>query len=328
MGTTVSVIIPNFNHQSYLEQRIVTVLNQTYQNFEVILLDDCSSDKSCEIIEKYKSHPKVKHTVLNKINSGSTFNQWEKGIALASGEWIWIAESDDYADKSLLSTLVENTMKDNSIVLSYCQSFEVNETGQILRDMSWWTSDLDCSRWERGFINDGIDEINNSLLYKNTIPNASAVLFKKSIFQNIDKEYKSMKLCGDWFVWVQLLRTGKVAFSSKILNYFRKHSATTRNLNSTFKIKLMIEEELKVLREVEKNIKDKNKLKLQERRNSLLDSYLLYFTKNDALYFIFNYRSKSQYFPIQDLLLKYGSKSLNKLKIFFKKLLRPIIYFS
>src|SRR5215472_4105163 len=101
----VSVIIPNYNHARYLQQRIDTVLGQTFQDFEVILLDDCSTDESRSIISEYAKDPRVR-TEFNEVNSGSTFKQWNKGVRLARGEYVWIAESDDYADKRFLEKLV------------------------------------------------------------------------------------------------------------------------------------------------------------------------------------------------------------------------------
>ena len=92
----VTVIIPNYNHAKYLRQRIDTVLNQTYTSFEVIILDDCSTDNSKDIILSYKDNPHISNIVLNSENSGSTFKQWNKGFELAKGDYIWIAESDDY----------------------------------------------------------------------------------------------------------------------------------------------------------------------------------------------------------------------------------------
>ena len=56
---TVSVIVPNYCHAPYLEQRIESILQQTFQDFELILLDDCSTDGSREILERYRNHPKV-----------------------------------------------------------------------------------------------------------------------------------------------------------------------------------------------------------------------------------------------------------------------------
>ena len=74
----VSVIIPNYNHALYLQVRLDSVFNQTYQDFEVIILDDCSTDNSREIIEKYANNPKTSHIIFNDVNSGSTIKQWEK----------------------------------------------------------------------------------------------------------------------------------------------------------------------------------------------------------------------------------------------------------
>lgn len=75
---TVSVIVPNYCHAPYLEQRIESILQQTFQDFELILLDDCSTDGSREILERYRNHPKVSGIFYNERNSGSPFKQWKK----------------------------------------------------------------------------------------------------------------------------------------------------------------------------------------------------------------------------------------------------------
>src|SRR5690606_14670397 len=97
-GNLVSIILPNYNHASYLPDRLNSIFNQSYQNFEVIILDDCSRDVSLEILNIYKGHPKVSHFIANEVNSGSPFKQWQKGLKLAKGDFVWIAESDDYCD--------------------------------------------------------------------------------------------------------------------------------------------------------------------------------------------------------------------------------------
>ena len=91
----ISIIVPNYNHEKYLKQRLESVFNQTYSNFEVILLDDCSTDSSLNILAEYIKNSKVSHCIFNEANSGNTFIQWNKGISLAKGDYIWIAESDD-----------------------------------------------------------------------------------------------------------------------------------------------------------------------------------------------------------------------------------------
>ncbi len=76
----VSVIIPNYNHAHCLEARIQSVLGQRLSDFELILLDDASTDSSVMILDKYRSNPKTTQVLLNSVNSGSPFAQWQKGL--------------------------------------------------------------------------------------------------------------------------------------------------------------------------------------------------------------------------------------------------------
>ena len=78
----VSVIIPNYCHARYLKQRIDSVLAQTYSDIEVVLLDDCSTDSSREILESYRSHPRIKQIVYNDRNSGSAFAPFWRRTAI------------------------------------------------------------------------------------------------------------------------------------------------------------------------------------------------------------------------------------------------------
>lgn len=126
-----SVIIPNYNHAPFLRERIDSVLNQTFEDFEVILLDDKSKDDSCGILQSYASNPHVVHMVLNEENSGSTFKQWHKGFDLSKGKYIWIAESDDFANLHFLQKAFEIIEKENDVVLAYFKSNIVNENSVI-----------------------------------------------------------------------------------------------------------------------------------------------------------------------------------------------------
>ena len=119
----VSVIVPNYNHAPYLRQRLDSIFNQTFQDFEVIILDDCSTDNSKEVIEEYRNRSQVSHVVYNETNSGSPFKQWAKGFDLAQGEYIWIAESDDWAELNFLEKMFRILEKDDSLALAFCESF-------------------------------------------------------------------------------------------------------------------------------------------------------------------------------------------------------------
>ena len=79
----VSVVVPNYNYKRYLNLRIQSILQQTYQNIELILLDDASTDGSEEVLSDYQNHAKVSHILLNEHNTGNPFKQWFKGMQLA-----------------------------------------------------------------------------------------------------------------------------------------------------------------------------------------------------------------------------------------------------
>jgi glycosyltransferase involved in cell wall biosynthesis len=210
----VSVIIPNYNHANYLQQRIDSVLNQTYQDFELIILDDCSTDHSHKVLAAYKDHPKVSQIVFNERNSGSPFLQWEKGIALAKGEFIWIAESDDWCEPTLLEVLLQGIEQDPACVISYCQMYCINDKNDIK-----WQS------WHRCLseVVDSATFIEDYLAIKVSIYNASMAIFRKAAHAAVTKEYLEYKFSGDHLFWIQVAMQGKVHISGKLLNYFRKH---------------------------------------------------------------------------------------------------------
>ncbi|MDY6485564.1 glycosyltransferase [Acinetobacter faecalis] len=220
----ISVVVPCYNHASYLQARIESILNQTYQNFEVILLDDLSPDNSAEIILSYKSHPKVSHCIINEKNSGSTFAQWNKGVALAKGDLIWIAESDDVADLTFLETLVPQFELNKNLVLAYCQSYRMDSSGKITGDWLDHTKDLSEIQFLNSFTMNGLSYIFDFLITKNTIPNASAVLFKKNKYLALGGAIEKLKIVGDWDIWLKIISQGDIYYSHEKLNYFRYHS--------------------------------------------------------------------------------------------------------
>lgn len=227
---TVSVIIPNYNHAPYLRERIESVLNQTYRDFEVIILDDCSTDNSREIIESYRKHEKITYIEYNPVNSGSTFKQWKKGLERAQGEWIWIAESDDVADNNFLKTLIHAAEKTS--VLVFCKSEIIDNQGShalflgehVFPNTTYWERFTDKNQVFTG------DKLVTENMYRfNQIVNASSVIFKKEFAPFQDETFNTFKLCGDWYFWISLLKKGDAVYISNLLNKFRTHSKTVRD---------------------------------------------------------------------------------------------------
>ena len=182
---SVSIIVPNYNYACYLNVRIASILNQSYTNYELILLDDASTDNSVEILEKYKDNPHVSHILVNEKNSGSPFQQWAKGISLARGKWIWIAEADDVA---------EPWGKHRHRMQAHC--FDGKAYAE--HNMYWNNCVMNAS----------------GVLFRRDY----AMKLKDSLFLN-------MRYSGDWVFWFQMLLQGDMIEVYEKLNYFRQHTA-------------------------------------------------------------------------------------------------------
>jgi glycosyltransferase involved in cell wall biosynthesis len=144
----VSVIVPNFNHSEFLAERMTSILSQTFQDFEIIILDDKSTDNSREVIEQYRNNSTVSKIIYNEQNSGSPFIQWNKGIECANGKYIWIAESDDVCDSNFLHVLVGRLEQDHAVTAAYCKSARIDEFGNKIDFLEWWYNDISPSKWE------------------------------------------------------------------------------------------------------------------------------------------------------------------------------------
>jgi glycosyltransferase involved in cell wall biosynthesis len=242
---TVSIIVPNYNHARFLPKRIGSILGQTYQDFELILLDDCSTDSSRAILTQYASDPRVR-IEFNETNSGSTFKQWNKGVRLAHGKYVWIAESDDYADERLLERLVAVLDKDSAVTLAYCQSWRVLDDDQLDGFADYYLDYLDAHRWKADFCADGRGECESYLICSNTIPNASAVVFRRAVYERVGGADESLRLCGDWKLWASMVLEGKVSYLGEPLNYYRTHNKSVRSKSR--KMALDVAEDLQLVR--------------------------------------------------------------------------------
>lgn len=223
----VSVIVPNYNYARYLPERMESVLGQTFRDFEVIILDDCSTDDSRQIIEEYRGNSKVKSITYNESNSGSPFRQWFKGIEEARGDFIWIAESDDSAKPDFIEKMVKGLQDYPSAVLAISGTHVIDENGKRT------TQTFD--RWDKsdeqgeGFVKlyDGRKYLIHNLYWACYVYNASCVVFRREAFFKDDYSRSlTMRNAGDWLFWSRLLCHGDILEIREKISFLRRHSGS------------------------------------------------------------------------------------------------------
>ncbi len=226
----VSVVIPNYNYAHYLPERITQVCAQTLPPYEVIVLDDASTDDSVEVARAALAAVAVPtRLVVNGANTGQPAAQWRTGAQVATGDLVWIAEADDVADPGFLAEVCP-PFRQPEVVLSYCQSRQVDQEGRVMAgDYLQYTDELARDHTRRHVL-PGHEEITDCLSVKNSIPNVSAVVMRRepllAAFDAAGGEVQTLRYAGDWLLYVHLLAQGSVAFSPRALNDHRRHAGS------------------------------------------------------------------------------------------------------
>lgn len=267
----VSVIVPNYNHSAFLKTRLDCIYNQTYKNFEVLLLDDCSKDNSREILTEYaEKYPEKTKLMFNEQNSGGVFFQWAKGVKNSTGELCWIAESDDYCDTNFLEELVP-AFADEDVKLSYCKYCFTDENDNKNPDgFFYYVGTVDDKKWRSNYVNDSADEVDSALGILNSIPNASGAVFRNPGENDVffREDWYKMKICGDWIFYLYIIKGGKVAYSVDTTSYFRFHSnnssAKTYTNSAYYKEHEMVASALRNLYFVDREVIERNHEKIRK----------------------------------------------------------------
>lgn len=222
----VTVIVASYNHAAYLTQRMESLINQTYQHIEIIVIDDCSPDNSVKILRSYESYPKVRLVIREKNGGWVTVSN--QGVDMASGEFVIFANCDDDCDPRMIERLVDAMKTNPSAGISYCRSLMVDEQNQVLGDDFEIREDAFKVRCKADTLITR-SEMYRFLLEACVIPNLSAALFRKECFQKIGKLSSSYKVCCDWDLFFRVIAQYDVAYVTEPLNRFRQHKTTIRN---------------------------------------------------------------------------------------------------
>ncbi len=212
----ISVIIPNYNNSKYLKKCIESVLNQNYKDYELIIVDDGSTDDSVDIIKKYTKHKNVIFYKQNNLNAAIARN---RGIELSKGEYLFFLDSDDYLYSNDVFEKLINGIKNNDLVIgnydiidendSFVNEYKVNEEKNII-------------------------DVDNVYKYSMISPVPSNKLYKRSIIEKYNIYFSNVRIGQDLHFYLKYLACSDNIniIEDKIYNYRVVNSGMSKTINN------------------------------------------------------------------------------------------------
>lgn len=218
MSADVSIVIPTYNGHKYIEKTIISCLEQTYESINVIVIDDCSTDNTLEILLNYKSRVKI---LSNKSNLGlvKTVN-----IAMAevNTEYFILLGHDDILSKNHIEVMVSEF--ELGVVGVHCNSLIIDNFGE---ETSVARNDL--------IQNKKTDNCLFELSIDNFI-SSCGMLHKTRVFRKINGWDNTYLHFGEWLYYIRALKYGRIKYTTKTIAYYRRHDS---NITKSFKSKDM-----------------------------------------------------------------------------------------
>ena len=268
----ISIVVPVYNSEKYLDDCINSLLNQTYDNIEILFINDGSSDNSLNILNKFKSNGRIK--IINQKNSGA-FIARKVGILNAKGKYIMFVDSDDYISNNTVEVLVNYIKEYNPDIVKFKFLTFPNESKKIVY--------FDETEHPVYMNNIDFNMINKTLLTTNKLNNLSTMIVKKNIitFPQIEKR---INLSEDFLMSFFIYNNAKsVLFVDDCLYFYRNNSNSTIHRVSFNEINCNLNDEKLVFEIVKDNINNwegNNNLYINMLINRLLDNIsLIYLNK-------------------------------------------------
>lgn len=240
-GVFVSVCVPAYNGAAYLKECLDSILAQTYTNFEVIIVDDCSADNTVEIVNAYlKSDRRIK-LFRNEKNLGLVGN-WNQCLKYATGEWIKFVFQDDYIKRDCLSRMIEFLKP--GIHLVVCNRkfiFEANTDESFKNEyLSWMTSPGKIYKMDGpSFIS--VKQVSytiSQLVTSNFIGEPTAMLIRREVVNKLGNFHPYMVQLCDLEYWLRIATNYGMFYIPEDLVFFRVHAHSTTADNRTDKLDL------------------------------------------------------------------------------------------
>ncbi len=238
----VSVIIPTYNRADYICETVDSVLNQTYKDFEIVVIDDGSTDNTKEKLSIFGSKIKL----INQKNSERAVSR-NNGVKNSTGEYIAFLDSDDKWKENKLELQVNSLDQDKKIVLSYSQSLRIDDKSNEINSASRQLQGYNGFLYEK-------------LLIRNIIVSATPLVRRES-FEKIEGFKSEYIPYEDWEFWIRLSLQGEFSYINEPLAYYRLHPLQSVKLTSAEKIEKvttsLLEDSFK-LTDVNPSIKNKS----------------------------------------------------------------------
>lgn len=199
--------MPSYNTAKYIEYSIKSVLNQTYKNWELIIIDDCSTDQTDEVAKKFLGDNRIKY-YKNNVNSGAAISR-NRALRLAKGRWIAFLDSDDIWHKRKLEYQIK-FMMENNYHFTYTNYEEIDEKNNRL-----------------GRYVTGLKKINKSLMYAYCWPGCLTVMYDRYYIGDV--QIKDIKKNNDYAMWLKVIEKSDCYLLDKRLALYRKRSGSISN---------------------------------------------------------------------------------------------------
>ena len=238
----ISVIIPTYNREDFISETIQSVLDQTYKDFEIIVVDDGSKDNTKSFLEKFGSKIKLIEQ-KNQERAASRNN----GVKASCGEYLAFVDSDDVWISNKLEKQLEILENNKETILTYGKSFRINQASKPLKV---------AQRQLAGYSGNVFEK----LLFRNFIVSATPMVRREYFERTSGFETKYVPY-EDWELWVRLSLLGKFFFVNKPLAYYRIHPEQSLKTTTAQKIEevttLLLEDSFR-LKSIPENIKRKS----------------------------------------------------------------------
>ncbi len=196
----VSIIMPSYNTAQYIEQSIKSVIAQTYKNWELVVVDDCSTDNTDEIVEQFLTDKRIKY-LKNEHNSGAAVSR-NRALREAKGKWIAFLDSDDLWMPEKLIWQIK-FMKKNNFYFSYTNYSEIDESGK-----------------PNGITVTGPKRITKIGMFNYCWPGCLTVMYDREYVGLV--QIKDIKKNNDYAMWLKVCQKADCYLLNKCLAQYRK----------------------------------------------------------------------------------------------------------